>query len=100
MGIGQATGDARASVAAKSAISSSLLDISIDGAKGILFAVAGGNDMTLSEINEAANIITASADPDAKIIFGAIRDETIPKGSIKITVIAAGFTRHIRKSRA
>lgn len=99
IGIGQATGDARAVVAAKSAISSPLLDISIDGAKGILFAVAGGNDMTLSEINEAANIITASADPDAKIIFGAIRDETLPKGMIKITVIAALIYHTHKESR-
>lgn len=92
IGIGQATGDTRAVEAAKSAISSPLLDISIDGAKGVLFAVAGGDDLTLSEVNEAAKIITASADPDAKIIFGAIHDESVPKGAIKITVIAAGFT--------
>ena len=92
MGIGQATGDTRAVEAARNAISSPLLDISIDGAKGVLFVVAGGDDMTLSEISEAAKIITASADPDAKIIFGAIHDESVPKGAIKITVIAAGFT--------
>lgn len=92
MGIGQAAGDTRAVEAAKSAISSPLLDISIDGAKGVLFVVAGGDDMSLFEMNEAAKIITASADPDAKIIFGAIHDESVPKGAVKITVIAAGFS--------
>lgn len=92
MGIGQATGNTRAVEAARKAITSPLLDISVDGARGILFAVAGGDDLTLFEVYEAAKIITASVDPDAKIIFGAIHDESIPKGTIKITVIAAGFT--------
>lgn len=92
MGIGSAQGDERAVEAARKAISSPLLDISIDGARGILFAVAGGEDLTLHEINEAAKIITESADPQAKIIFGAFRDDTINKGSVKITVIAAGFS--------
>ncbi len=91
MGIGMASGENRAVEAAKKAISSPLLDISIDGARGILFAVAGGDDMTLFEISEAAKIITASADPQAKIIFGAFRDENLNKGMIKIIVIAAGF---------
>ena len=91
MGIGESSGDTRAVEAAKKAISSPLLDISIDGAKGVLFVVAGGDDMTLSEINDAAKIVTESVDPEAKIIFGAIHDETVPKGAIKITVIAAGF---------
>lgn len=91
MGIGMASGESRAVDAAKKAISSPLLDISIDGARGILFAVAGGDDLTLSEINEAAKIITSSADPQAKIIFGVIRDEKLNKGMIKVTVIAAGF---------
>jgi len=91
MGIGTAKGKNRAEEAAKKAISSPLLDISIDEAKGILFAVAGGNDLTLFEINEAAEIITAVAAPRAKIIFGAFRDDNISKGMIKITVIAAGF---------
>ncbi len=92
VGIGSAQGDERAVEAARKAISSPLLDISIDGARGILFAVAGGEDLTLHEINEAAKIITESADPQAKIIFGAFHDDTISKGSIKITVIAAGFS--------
>jgi len=91
MGIGSAQGDERAVEAARKAISSPLLDISINGARGILFAVAGGEDLTLHEINEAAKVITESADPQAKIIFGAFRDDAINKGSIKITVIAAGF---------
>ncbi len=92
MGIGQATGGHRAIEAARKAINSPLLDISIEGAKGILFAVAGGEDLTLHEINEAAKIITESVDPEAKIIFGAFYDETLNKGELKITVIAAGFS--------
>ncbi len=92
MGIGQATGNQRAIEAARKAISSPLLDISIDGAKGILFAVAGGEDVTLHEINDAAKIITESADSEAKIIFGAFHDETLSKGELKIIVIAAGFS--------
>lgn len=91
IGIGTANGESRGVEAAKKAINSPLLDISIDGARGILFAVAGGDDLTLSEINEAAKVITSSADPQAKIIFGAIRDKELNKGMIKITVIAAGF---------
>jgi len=92
MGIGQAKGDNRAIKAAKKAISSPLLDISIEGATGVLFAVSGGNDLTLPEIKEAAEIITESVDPNAKIIFGAIHDPTLDEGKIKITVIAAGFS--------
>ena len=92
MGIGQATGNQRAIEAARKAISSPLLDISIDGAKGILFAVAGGEDVTLHEINDAAKIITESADSEAKIIFGAFHDKTLSKGELKIIVIAAGFS--------
>ena len=107
MGIGAAQGDKRAEEAARKAINSPLLELSIAGARGILFVVAGGDDLTLSEIHDAAKIITASADPQAKIIFGAFRDDTINKGSIKITVIAAGFSNpgpniiaSLRKSRA
>lgn len=91
MGIGQAKGDNRAVEAAKKAISSPLLDISIDGATGVLFVVSGGEDLTLPEIKEAAEVITESVDPEAKIIFGAIHDPTLDEGKIKITVIAAGF---------
>ena len=99
MGIGMGRGEARAEEAARSAISSPLLDISINGAKGVLFAVSGGSDLTMWEINEAAKIITASIDQDAKIIFGAIQDERLKKGDVKITVIASGFPDdHLGKS--
>lgn len=91
MGIGYATGDNRAVEAARGAINSPLLDLSIEGAKGVLFAIAGGDDMTLIEIQEAAHVITEAIDPDAKVIFGAIRDNKLKKGEIKITVIASGF---------
>ena len=91
MGIGMGTGDKRASDAARAAINSPLLDISINGARGILFAVAGGEDMTMFEIQEAAKVITESIDKDAKVIFGAIKDDKLKKGEIKVTVIATGF---------
>ena len=90
MGIGRASGDNRASQAAQQAIESPLIEVSIDGAKGVLFNVTGGYDMSMSEIQEAAEIITSAVSPDANIIFGAtlkpeIEDELI------ITVIATGF---------
>lgn len=91
MGIGFAQGENRAEEAAKMAINSPLLDISIEGAKGVLFAISGGPDMTMTEIQSAANIITASIDPDAKVIFGTISDEGLKKGELKVTVIASGF---------
>jgi cell division protein FtsZ len=91
MGIGTASGENRAAQAAKMAINSPLLEFSIDGAKGILFNVHGGPDMTMLEINEAANIITESIDPNAKVIFGATIDESAKKGELSLTVIAAGF---------
>lgn len=91
MGIGSATGDKRAEEAAKAAINSPLLEVSINGAKGVLFSIAGGDDLTMFEIQEAAKIITESIDPNAKVIFGTIRDEKLKKGEIKITVIASGF---------
>ena len=98
-GIGMGRGEARAEEAAQAAISSPLLDISINGARGVLFAISGGPDLTMWEINEAAKIITASIDPDARIIFGAIQDDRLKKGDIKITVIASGFPDdHIGKS--
>ena len=99
MGIGMGRGEARAEEAARAAISSPLLDISINGARGVLFAISGGPDLTMWEINEAAKIITASIDPDARIIFGAIQDDRLKKGDVKITVIASGFPDdHIGKS--
>jgi len=94
MGIGRATGDNRAIEAARAAISSPLLEFSIEGAKGILFNVSGGSDIGMIEISEAAKTITETADPDAKVIFGAVVDEKAKKGEIKITVIATGFSNH------
>lgn len=91
MGIGSASGEKRAEEAAKLAINSPLLDISITGAKGVLFSIAGGEDLTMFEIQDAAKVITESADPDAKIIFGTVRDDKLKKDEIKITVIASGF---------
>jgi cell division protein FtsZ len=96
MGIGRATGENRAVEAARAAISSPLLEFSIEGAKGILFNVSGGSDIGMFEISEAAKTITETADPDAKIIFGAVVDEKAKKGEIKITVIATGFGNHSR----
>lgn len=90
MGIGRASGDNRAIEAARAAIDSPLLELSIDGAKGILFNITGGPDMGMYEIDEAAKAITEAADSDANIIFGAIIDEAM-SGEIKITVIATGF---------
>ena len=91
MGIGMASGEKRAEEAAKNAINSPLLDISIHGAKGVLFSIAGGDDLTMFEIQDAAKIITESVDPNAKIIFGTVRDDKLKKGEIKVTVIASGF---------
>ncbi len=90
MAIGQASGDNRAQQAAEQAIHSALLDVSIEGAGGILFNVTGGPDLSLYEVNEAAEIIRRTADPDANIIFGAVIDPNV-KDSIRITVIATGF---------
>ena len=75
------------------------MDVAIDGANGVLFNVSGGSDLAMAEINEAAKIITASIDPDAKVIFGAVQDETLKKGEIKITVVAAGFKSASRSER-
>ena len=97
MGIGTASGEDRAIDAAKAAINSPLLDISIDGARGVLFNVSGGADLAMAEISEAAKIITASIDPNAKVIFGAVQDDTLKKGEIKVTVIAAGFNNPTAK---
>lgn len=90
MGIGTASGENRAGTAARQAISSPLLELTIDGAKGVLFNIISGPDMTMTEVDEASKIIAAAADPDAKIIFGATIDETMVD-QMKITVIATGF---------
>lgn len=100
MGIGIGTGENRAAEAAKAAINSPLLELSIDGAKGVLFNVSGSSDLTMLEINEAANIITEAIDPNAKVIFGAVVDETLKKGEVQITVVATGFDEdRINESR-
>ncbi len=92
MGIGIAGGENRALEAAKSAISSPLLELSIAGAKGVLFSIAGGDDLTMFEIQDAAKMITESIDSNAKVIFGTVHDERLKKNEIKITVIASGFS--------
>ncbi len=92
MGIGTACGEKRASEAAKQAVESPLLETSIDGAKGILINITGGPDLSLLEVNEAAELIQQSADPDANIIFGADIDESMGD-ALRITVIATGFDR-------
>ncbi len=93
IGIGRAIGKDRATKAAKMAIESPLLDLSINGASRILFNISGSNDLSLSEITEAARIITDNAAKDAKIIFGASYDTELKNGEIKITVIAGGFNK-------
>jgi cell division protein FtsZ len=90
MGIGRASGENRAVEAAKAAIASPLLEVSVEGARGILFTVTGGLNMGMHEVSEAAKVITASADPNAKVIFGAIINENM-KDELKVTVIATGF---------
>jgi cell division protein FtsZ len=90
MAIGRAEGDDRAIEAARAAIASPLLEVSIEGARGVLFNVTGGTDLTLMEVSEAADVISKAADPDANIIFGAVIDPRM-QGDIKITVIATGF---------
>lgn len=92
MGIGIAGGENRAIEAAKAAISSPLLELSIAGAKGVLFSIAGGDDLTMFEIQDAAKLITESIDPNARVIFGTVHDERLKKNELKITVIASGFS--------
>ncbi len=90
MGVGEAEGDNRAKMAVQAAIESPLVEATIEGARGVLINVTGGSDLTMSEIEDAAQTITQKAAPDANIIFGATIDETL-KGKIKISVIATGF---------
>lgn len=96
MGIGSASGENRAVEAAKQAIASPLLELSIDGAKGILFTVTGSADLAMYEVAEAAKVITGSADDDAKVIFGAHIDENL-KDEVRITVVATGFDNRERR---
>lgn len=90
-GVGRAQGENRAETAALAAINYPLLDISIKGARGVLFNVSGGKDISLSEIDQVAKTITREVNSEAKIIFGAVQDEQLKKGEIKVTVIATGF---------
>jgi cell division protein FtsZ len=100
MGIGSASGENRAVQAATLAINSPLLDISINGARGVLFAISGGDDLTMHEIQEAAKVITEAIDKDAKVIFGTINDERLKKGEVKVTVIATGFQTEIMPKKS
>ncbi|MEN9613728.1 MAG: hypothetical protein RLZZ347_35 [Candidatus Parcubacteria bacterium] len=97
MGIGTASGEKRAEEAAKAAINSPLLDLSVNGAKGVLFSIAGGDDLTMFEIQEAAKVITESIDPSAKVIFGTVRDEKLKKNELRVTVIASGFPESVMR---
>jgi cell division protein FtsZ len=99
MAIGRGTGETRAQDAARMAISSPLLDVSMDGAKGVLLNITGGTDLALSEINEAADVVAMAADPEANIIFGAVIDPKL-ENEVKITVIATGFDVFQRAQRA
>src|SRR5208282_5905188 len=98
MGIGSASGDGRAVAAAKMAVTSPLLEASIEGARGILLNIAGGPDLGLFEVNEAAEIIHGVAHPDANIIFGSVIDEAMGE-EVRVTVIAAGFERWEAQTR-
>lgn len=97
MAIGRGVGDTRAVDAARAAISSPLLDVSIDGAKGVLFNITGGTDLTLFEVNEAADVVAKAVDPDANIIFGQVIDPRMD-GEVKITIIATGFDQKAGKA--
>jgi cell division protein FtsZ len=92
MGIGSSIGEGRAANAARAAITSPLLEASIEGARGMVLNIAGGSDLGLFEVNEAAEIIHAVAHPDANIIFGAVIDDNLGD-EVRVTVIAAGFER-------
>ena len=98
MGIGTGSGENRATEAAEAAISSPLLEETITGAKGVIFNVTGGSDLTLYEVNEAAEVIYNAVDPDANIIFGAVIDEKL-QGDVCVTVIATGFKPSPKKER-
>ncbi len=96
MGIGQASGENRAELAAKAAVNSPLLDMTIDGAQGVLFNITGGPDLGMFEIDEAAKLITKNVDPDARVKFGTVIDENMGD-QLRITVIATGFDEHNRR---
>src|SRR5207247_7408450 len=90
MGIGVASGENRAAEAARAAVSSPLLESSIEGATGILLNISGGPEIGLFEVNEAAEVVTSAADQNANVIFGAVIDESL-KDEVRVTVIATGF---------
>ncbi len=98
MGVGVSSGEKRAEEAARAAINSPLLEVSINGAKGVLFAIAGGDDLAMLEIQDAARVITESIDPQARVIFGTIKDDKLKKNEIKVTVIATGFPEEMLSS--
>jgi cell division protein FtsZ len=98
MGIGRASGEDRAVEAAKMAIDSPLLEMSINGARGILFTITGGKDLGMYEIDEAAKVITESADPNARVIFGAVVDDKM-QGDLQISVVATGFDQEKRETQ-
>ncbi len=98
VGIGISSGQERAMTAVDAAVNSPLLETSIDGAKGILFAVSGGKDLRLNEIHDIAKVIGESVDPGAKIIFGAYHDRKLRKGAIKVILLATGFNGQALKS--
>ncbi len=100
MGVGIAAGDKRAEEAARAAINSPLLDISITGAKGVLLSIAGGEDLGLLEVQAAAQIVTETIDKNAKVIFGTSRDERLKRGEVRVTVIATGFADEPGGTRA
>ncbi len=97
MGIGSASGENRAELAAKAAVNSPLLDMTIDGASGVLFNITGGGDLGMFEIDEAAKVITKNVDPDATVKFGTVVDESMGD-EIRITVIATGFDENNRRA--
>jgi cell division protein FtsZ len=96
MGVGRASGEKKALAAAQAAISSPLLEMSIDGAKRVLYNITGGPNMTLMEVNEAANLITEAADPEATVIFGSAIDDEL-NDEVRVTVIATGFSDTLKK---
>jgi cell division protein FtsZ len=102
LGIGMGTGDKRALEAASQAVSSPLLETSVDGARSILLSITGGSDLSLWEVNEAAKTVQEAAHPDANIIFGAMVDEKLAEDEVWITVVATGFgeQRAVRQDRA
>jgi cell division protein FtsZ len=98
MGIGEADGDSRAAEAARTAVSSQLLEASVEGATGILLNITGGSDLGLFEVNEAAEVVTGAADLNANVIFGAVIDDGI-RGKVRVTVIATGFDKSLARER-